>query len=708
MVQAPATGVPATRQEPVEETIHGYANRDPFRWLEDETSPEVQDWVAAQNAHTESVLAARPERAAMGARLAELLAIGSIGTPVPRKGRYFYTRRDGTQNQPVLCVREGLDGADRVLLDPNTDSADTTVALDWWYPSDDGRRLAYGLSAHGDEKSTLYVLDVDSGARLPDEIPHTRYSSLEWEPDGAGFYYTRYPAPGSVPPGEENYHAHVFHHRLGTDPAADPDLFGAGREMTEQRTIHLAPGGRWLVVFASLGWIRNDVYVRDLHAPGGAFVPLVSGLDAVFHGPVHDNTLYLLTNWDAPNYRVLAVDLTNPAREAWRPIIAEPPDRVFESLDIVGGRMVLHALHDVASQVEIYSLEGAPQPAPALPPLGSITGVEGEADGADLFLGYESYTVPPTVYRYHLPDATLTTWAAVTAPVDLARIAVEQVWYPSKDGTRVPMFIIGPRNARRDGSHPTVLSGYGGFNIARSPAFTRTIFAWIEQGGIYAVANLRGGSEFGESWHRAGMRGNKQNVFDDFLAAAEYLIAAGYTSVARLGISGRSNGGLLVGAALTQRPDLFAAVVCTVPLLDMLRYHLFRIARLWVPEYGAAEDPEQTAWLAAYSPYQRVVPGTDYPAVLFTTADSDSRVDPLHALKMAALLQQASPRRPVLLWVEPAAGHGVGKPLAKQVAEQTDIWAFLAWQLGLLDVAGASQAPAPASAPVADAQAGGR
>ncbi len=683
MLQDKPLAPPETRQEPVGDTLHGRTIDDPFRWLEDSSSAEVAAWTQAQNAYTEAMLGQAPGRAALSRRLAQMLEIGTVQVPETAGNRYFYTRRDGTQNQPVLYIREGGDGAERVLLDPNTASAGGTVALDWWYPSLDGRLLAYGYSDHGDEKSTLRILDVSSGAHLPDEIPYTRYASLEWEPDGRGFYYTRYPAPGTVPAGEEDYHQHVFHHRLGGDPVQDPELFGAGRDMTEMLHLHLSPNGRWLLVFVEQGWARTEIHVCDLQAGKTVFEPLIADLDALFGGEVIDNTFYVQTNWEAPRYRVLAIDLERPARASWREVIAERPDVVVESMAIVGKRLVLNESKDVTSAIGLYTLDGAPLPPPALPPLGSLTGLEGEWDGDELFLGFESYTVPPTVYRYHLPSGELTTWAQVEAPIDLSRFQVERVWYPSKDGTLIPLFILSRRDLVRNGDNPTVLSGYGGFNVSNSPVFNRGVLPWLEQGGVYALANLRGGAEYGEEWHRAGMLDKKQNVFDDFHAAAEYLIREGYTRAERLGIMGGSNGGLLVGAALTQRPELFGAVVCQVPLLDMIRYHHFRIAKLWIAEYGGADDPEQFAWLLAYSPYHHVQPGTDYPAVLFTTAESDSRVDPMHARKMAALLQSHGPRRPVLLRVETEAGHGQGKPLSKRIAEQTDIWSFLAMQLGL-------------------------
>jgi prolyl oligopeptidase len=675
---------PPTKRESVVETLHGQEIRDDYRWLEDDASAEVSAWVAAQSEHTRRVLDAVAGRAALETRMRQLIAIGTLGTPEVRGERHFYTRREGEQNQPALYVRDGADGPDRVLLDPNTAHAQATIALDWWYPSADGKLLAYGYSEHGDEKSTLYVLEVDSGKRLTEQIPHTRYSSLAWQPDSSGFYYTRYPKPGEVPAGEENYNQHLFHHSLGNDWRNDPKLFGAGREMTEQVDVSLSPDGRWLLVMAFIGWAQSSLYVRDLSQSDSQFVPIVEGVDAIFYGEMLHDHLYMMTNAGAPHYRVMDVDLNRPQRENWREIIAERDDTIIVGLSIVGERLIVDELREVSSSVSVHQLSGERVDSIALPSLGSVTALGGEWNGAAVYVGYESYTTPPTVYRYQLEGGELKVWAKVDAPVDTSQFEVRQALYNSKDGTPIPMFIVAPRGIKLDGDNPTVLSGYGGFNISRTPLFTRTILAWLERGGVYAVANLRGGGEFGEGWHRAGMLEKKQNVFDDFIAAAEYLIDAGYTNPERLAIEGRSNGGLLVGAAVTQRPELFRAVVCGVPLLDMLRYHLFRIARLWVPEYGSAEDPAQFAYLHAYSPYHQIRPGTRYPAVLLYAAVSDSRVDPLHARKMAAALQAASASDyPILLRMEDEAGHGIGKPLYKQVAEYADTWTFLCDQLNV-------------------------
>jgi prolyl oligopeptidase len=673
---------PATRVEEVTDVLHGTRIVDPYRWLEDGASAEVRQWVEAQNAYTRSRLAAYPERAAVHARLETLLSIGTVGIPQVRKGRYFHTRREGAgQNQPILYVRDGLKGSDRVLFDPNRLRRDGTAALDWWYPSEDGSLLAYGVSEAGDEKSTLRVLDVKTGAARPDVIPQTRYCSLAWLPDDSGFYYTRYPAPGTVPEGEENYNSHLFFHRLGTDPAADPEIFGEGRKPTDMIQASLSPDGRWLVVSVFEGWARSDLYLLDRRADKAAFVPVAEGLDAIVTGQVVGATLYITTNWKAPRYRLLAVDPARPARENWRTLIPES-DAVLVQAEPIGGQIMALYLKDASSHVEVHGADGARLREVPLPALGTVEGISGRHDGREAFFDFSSFTRPPEIDRYDLDRGTASVWERVKADLDLSGLEVRQVFYPSKDGTRISMFLVHRKGLARDGGAPTLLYGYGGFNINLTPSFSRGLVLWLERGGLYALPNLRGGGEYGEAWHRAGMLDKKQNVFDDFIAAAEWLIANKYTRPERLAIKGGSNGGLLVGTALTQRPDLFGAVICAVPLLDMLRYDRFQIARLWIPEYGSAESAEQFRWLYAYSPYQHVRPGTAYPAVLLTTAESDSRVDPMHARKMAALLQAStSSEAPILLRTETRAGHGIGKPLGKAIEEETDGWSFLLWRV---------------------------
>jgi prolyl oligopeptidase len=623
-----------------------------------------------------------PARARLRARLDDLLSIGALSTPEPVAGRYFYQRRDGRQNQPVLYVREGRDGEDRVLIDPNRLDAQGTTALDWFYPSEDGRLLAYGLSENGSEQSLLHVLEVDSGAPLPDRIPRTRSADLAWLPDGSGFYYTRYPAGGDVPAGEEHYHRSVFFHRLGTDSAGDPLIFRPA-EKEHWPGVGLSPDGRWLVIGVARTFDQTDLYLQDLVA-GSPPVPVAKDVPATFDGEVVRGRLYLRTNLDAPTYRLYVVEPERPAREGWREIVPPRADAVLDGFRITGSTLALSYLERAASRLRLADLEGNGVREVALPTIGSLFGLSGEWDGDELYYGFTSYTVPPTVYRLALPAGTTELWRRVDADLDPSRYEVRQVGYPSRDGTEVTMFVVHRSGLPRDGANPVYLSGYGGFNVSMTPAFSRSLLLWLERGGVVAIPNIRGGGEYGEAWHQGGMLGHKQNSFDDFIAAAEWLIRERYTKPERLAAAGGSNGGLLMGAVLTQRPELFGAVVIQVPLLDMLRYHRFLIARLWIPEYGSAEDPEQFRWLRAYSPYHHVRDGVRYPAVLLATAESDTRVDPMHARKMAARLQAAtSSDRPVLLRLEARAGHGAGKPLNKVLDELTDTWTFVFWQLGV-------------------------
>jgi len=636
------------------------------------------------------VLDKLPGRDTIHSRLAELLRIGALGTPQVGGNYYFYLRREGSQNQPALYVRQGLNGNDRVLVDPNTLAADATISLDWWYPSHDGKYVAYGTSQSGSEISTLYVKETATGKNLTDVIPQTRAASLAWKHDDSGFYYTRYPKKGQVPAGAEMYNRHVFYHALGSDPAAAAQIFGSGRDPQEWPGISLSNDDRWLLIAASQGWTKSELFLKDL-ATDSAPERVTSGKNFLYSGEIFEGNLYILTNEDAPRYRLFRVAVNSPARENWKEIIPQGT-AVLSDAGIVGGKIFAHYKQDATSRLKLYSSDGKLLHDIQLPGLGNLEDLSreyrlgGEHQEQEAFFVYQSFTQPTTAYRYDLKTDQLSTFATVPAGVDPAGYDVKQVFYRSKDGTRVPMFIVSKKGAKRDGHTPTLLTGYGGFNITNSPVFLKDYYLWLEHGGIYALANLRGGSEYGEDWHRAGMLEKKQNVFDDFIAAGEYLIAQKYTDKEHLAIRGGSNGGLLVGAAMTQRPDLFRAVICQVPLLDMLRYQKFQIAKLWIPEYGSSDDPQQFQWLYAYSPYHHVKPGTLYPAVLFMTADSDSRVDPMHAKKMAALMQaQAAngPDRPILLRIEPKAGHGAGKPVAKLIEEGTDVWSFLFWQLGV-------------------------
>ena len=638
-------------------------------------------------AYTRSLLDPLPGRARINKRLTELLSIGSVTPPQPAGRYYFYTRREGAQNQPILYVREGLNGSDRVLVDPNELSADGTVALDWYQPSDNGKYLAYGTSSGGSEMSTLHVIEIKTNTVLPDTIERTRAASIAWLPDNSGFYYTRYPNKGDVPDGQEMYNRHVFFHLLGDDVDHDDKIFGEGRDPEDWPNVHLSNDGRWLLITVEQGWTKSELFLKDLQK-GTPPTRVTTGKEFLYAGEVYDGKLYITTNEDAPRYRVFVTDAGDYERDDWKELIPQS-DAVLQGTAVFGRKLFAQYEQNASSQLKIFDLDGKKLTDLALPAIGTVFGSGGRWNRDEVFYGFQSFTFAPSIYRYDLKDNSTTLWTKVEAPsIDPSAYDVAQEWFKSKDGTRVPMFIVHKKGLTKNGKNPTLLTGYGGFNVSLTPAFSRTAYLWMEHGGIYAVANLRGGAEFGEDWHRAGMLDKKQNVFDDMIAAAEHLISEKYTDAKHLAIQGGSNGGLLMGAMITQRPDLFRAVVCQVPLLDMLHYQDFQIAKLWIPEYGSAENPEQFKWLYAYSPYHHVKSGAEYPAVLFMTADTDTRVDPMHAKKMTAEMQAearngSSRTRPILLRIESKAGHGAGKPVTKQIEEFTDVYSFLFWQLGV-------------------------
>jgi prolyl oligopeptidase len=688
---------PVTRKVDVVDDFHGTKVPDPYRWLEEADTDEVRAWTEEQNARTRAWLD-RTAAPRLRARIRQMLEIGFCAAPAIRTTksgvrRYFHTRREGGQNQPLLYVRDGHDGADRVLVDPSTLSADGTTALDWWFPSWDGALLAWGKSDGGSEESTLYLRDVETGKDLALAIPHTQHASLAWLKDGSGFYYSRYPAPGDVPEGDEKYYCKLFLHRLGTDPKDDAYVFGDGRDKTDIPSVYLSPGGRWLVARVHMGWDRSELFVRDaalgLSAPWMP-VPFATGRHAIFEPIPRDERLYVLTNDEASRYRLLAIDwddleqvVARPAGAAGadhvRTIIAEGRD-VIEDVAIVGDTVFAAYLHDASTRIERFTKDGQKLGPIPLPGLGSAS-ITGAWDGDEAFVNYTSFVTPFEVSRYDVKTGALSPWDRVRGS-HAGDVEVTLLYATSKDGTRVPMFVVGAPGALAKKDNPVVLYGYGGFNVNQTPAFSARALLAVERGGLWVAAVLRGGGELGEDWHRAGMREHKQNVFDDFIACAEELVRRGITRPDRLCIMGGSNGGLLVAAAAIQRPELFAAGLSLVPLTDMLRYHRFRIGKLWIPEYGCADVAADFPFLYAYSPYHHVDAARAYPAMLFATADSDSRVDPMHARKMAARMQetQTSDARPILLRVESKAGHGQGKPVSKLVDELADeaIFAFRA------------------------------
>lgn len=676
---------PETPPHPVTDTYHGVDVVDPYRWLENVNDPVVRSWALAETTLTRSILDKDPGRPALVETLKKLHDYQTTSAPTIRGDRYFFTRREGLKNQPVVYVREGTASAEpRVLLDPNTFSPDGTVALDWMFPSPDGSLLAYGVSPNGSEMSTLKILEVGTGGHLPDSITRTRACTVAWEPSGKAFWYVRYPAKGTVPPGDEMYNRKIFRHVLGADPERDPMVFGQGRSRIDWLGVSESDDGRYAIISSSTDWIKNDLFLKKF-GDDSPPVPLAVGFDGQVDAFVFDGRVVIHTNAKTPRYRVLITDVEHLDPKDWKEIIPEPAGTaVIQDVVVVDRKLAVHTGNLAVSSVALYDLEGRKLRELPLPTLGTVSALDGEWDKHELFYSFQSFLYPPTVFRLDTRNGEPTVNDRSTAEVDPALYEVKQVRYPSKDGTSVPMFIIARKGLKTDGNAPTLLYGYGGFNIKMTPSYKSDLRVWLDRGGVYAIANLRGGGEIGREWHAAGRLGRKQNVFDDFIAAAEYLEKSRVTRASRLAIEGGSNGGLLVSACMTQRPELFRAVICSVPLCDMLRFHRFSIARNWVPEYGSSDDPEAFAWLRAYSPYHHVEPGTAYPAVLLLTGESDTRVEPMHAFKMAARLQAASSsNHPVLLRVERKAGHGAGKPLTKRIEEEADKWTFLFEQLAV-------------------------
>src|SRR5580704_2722373 len=599
-------GPPIAEPKPVADTFHGTRVIDSYRWLEKSDSPATQKWVADENAYTRALLDPLAGRDAIHKRLTELLSIGNVTPPAIAGRHYFYTKRQGMQNQPVLYVRDGLDGTDRVLVDANQLAADGTIALDWFQPSDNGKYVAYGTSQSGSEMSTLYVIETKTGTILPDTIERTRAASIAWLHDNSGFYYTRYPNKGDVLPGQEVYNRHVFFHLLGSPVDSDDPIFGEGRDPEDWPSVSLSNDGRWLLIEVDQGWTRSELYLMDLKNETPP-TRITTGKNFLYRGEVYEGKLYITTNEDAPRYRVFVTDAGDYERDHWKELIPQSDAAILQGTAVYGGKLFAQYEQNASSQLKLFDLDGKKLTDLTLPAIGSVTGTGGRWNHDEMFYSFESFTVPPSIYRVDLKPvhvvtkegtsslesnviANPTLWARVDAPtIDPAAYEVTQEWFNSKDGTRVPMFIVSKKGLQKNGHNPTLLTAYGGFNVSLTPTFGRAIYLWLEHGGVYAVANLRGGAEFGEDWHRAGMLDKKQNVFDDMIAAAEYLIAEKYTDKNHLAIQGGSNGGLLMGAMITQRPDLFRAVVCQVPLLDMLHYQDFQIAKLWIPEYGSSE-----------------------------------------------------------------------------------------------------------------------
>ncbi|MBI3848724.1 MAG: S9 family peptidase [Verrucomicrobia bacterium] len=683
---APPVQYPITARTNQVDDYHDTKVADPYRWLEDDNSAATKAWIEAQNKVTFGYLEKIPERTAIKQRLTRLWNFERYGVPFKEGGRYFFTKNDGLQNQSVLYTMTSLDDTPTVFLDPNKLSADGTVALSGYAISDDGRLMAYGISKAGSDWQEWRVRDVVTATDLSDDIKWVKFSGASWTKDGKGFFYSRYDEPAKTNELKGvNYFQKLYYHRLGSAQAEDvlvyqrPDQkeWGFGGGVTDD--------GKYLIISVWKGSnTRNRVFYKKLQTPDAPVVELLNDFDASYDFIDNvDGVFYFRTDLNAPRGRIIVIDITQPARASWKEIVPQTSDRL-QSASLINDQLVVSYLKDARSEVKVFARDGRFVRQVELPGLGSAGGFGGKRKDAETFYSFTSFTTPGTVYGYDMVNGTSTLFRQPKVDFNPADYETKQVFYQSKDGTRVPMFITHKRGLKLDGQNPTYLYGYGGFDISLTPNFSVANLVWMEMGGVYAMPNLRGGGEYGEEWHQAGMKLKKQNVFDDFIAAAEWLIANKYTSAKKLAIGGGSNGGLLVGACLTQRPDLFGAALPAVGVMDMLRFHKFTIGWGWTSDYGSADDPEEFKALFAYSPLHNIKPGTKYPATLITTADHDDRVVPAHSFKFAATMQAAQAgNKPVLIRIETRAGHGAGKPTTKLIDEAADKWAFLVRELNV-------------------------
>lgn len=671
---------PAAPKGDAVDTYHGVAVPDPYRALEDPDSPETRAWVEAENRVTFGYLEAIPARARLKDRLTRLWDYEKFGAPSKQGHRYFYSRNSGLQNQSVLYTADSLDAEARVLIDPNTLSADGTVALAGTSVSEDGGLIAYGVAAAGSDWVEYKVRDVATGRDRPDHLKWIKFSGADWLKDGSGFFYGRFPEPE---PGASlkapNYYQKLYFHKLGTDQRDDVLVYERPDQKEWQFHATVSEDGHYLVITVSKG--TDDKYrvsYKNLNRPEMKPVELIDTFEAEYSFLDNDGTVFWFkTNKGAPRGKVIAIDTRDPAPEKWVDVIPEQAE-TLRGVSIVGDTFIASYLKDAHSQVKLHDLKGKFLREVEFPTLGTAAGFGGKRTDTETFYAFTTFTAPPTVYRYDIKTGESTVFKRPKVDFNPDDYETTQVFYPSKDGTKIPMFLSHKKGLKLDGSNLTYLYGYGGFNIALTPSFSPANVVWMERGGVYAQPGLRGGGEYGEAWHQGGTKFNKQNVFDDFIAAAEYLIARKVTSTPKLAIGGGSNGGLLVGACLTQRPDLFGAALPAVGVLDMLRFHKFTIGWAWVDDYGSSDDPEGFRYLSTYSPLHNVKAGTGYPATMITTADHDDRVVPAHSFKFAAALQAAqSGDAPVLIRIETKAGHGAGKPTSKVIEEAADRWAFL-------------------------------
>lgn len=672
----PIPAPPETRRDDVFDILHGDTIIDLYRWLEDQESPETRAWIAEQNNYTHSLLDNLETRDAIEKRYNELLRVDNVSLPFQAGNRFFFRRRLADQDLWSICMREGLDGEDQVLVDPHGWSDDHTISVSIIETSKNGELLVYGIRKGGEDEIAVHLYDIDNKTELPDSMPRGRYFGISILPDLTGFYYTRFTDVG----------ARVFFHKMGNDFAKDQLIFGEGYDPGLIIYADLTEDAKYLMVHVLYGASsdKTDVYIRETGSKK-PFTTVVRDIDAAFFAEEYNDELYIITNWQAPKNRILRVPVGQlPSMpESWEEIIPEGEWIIENSSGIANGSLLVITLENVVSKAQFYDTGGKLIRDLELPSVGTIGGVSFRQMYNHMFYSFTSFHIPTTSYLYDFETGEQKIWSEPDVPIDKDNIEVKQVWYNSKDGTQIPMFLVHKKDLKLNGNNPVYLTGYGGFNVSETAGFSATAVMFAENGGVFALPNLRGGGEFGEEWHKAGMHEKKQNVFDDFYAAAEWLIENKYTNPEKIAIRGGSNGGLLVGAALTQRPELIRAVVCTYPLLDMIRYHQFLVAKWWVPEYGSSDDPEQYQYLLKYSPYHNVQ-SRSYPATLFITGDSDTRVAPLHARKMTALMQYENRgNTPILLYYNTEAGHTGGSSLTKTIKEATASLSFIAWQLDM-------------------------
>jgi prolyl oligopeptidase len=699
---------PETKMQSVKDTVHGVEIVDNYRWLEGDNSdpqhmgqmtPEVASWTDTQNKYTRDVLDNLPGRQQLEERLRPLMEVGSVSAPQMKGNRYFYSKREGTENQPRVFVRDGYRGEPHLLIDPATIDSSGLVTVSGVWPTEDGKWLAYGTYRAGDENSTLHLMSVDTGEIQPLEIAG-KVSSCDWLPDNSGFIYR------NLADVKNPYSGQVMYHQMGSPITSDKLIFRQyTKEECKQHNLSetlattygpeggLSKDGRWIQLSYATDTRNNDLWVADftkwLKTGNLEGDTVTEGEKAQSGGQIIGETMYLQTTLDAPNGRICAVDVHNPGKEHWKTIVAERKDAVIQGMDVCKDVLAVDYLKNASSTIELFDLKGKNKGQLKLPGIGTA-GLASDQDRYEAYLTFTSYNYPSSIFRVDVdkPKKDPELWERPSVPVDSSKVDVKQVWYKSKDGTKVSMFIVSKKGLKLNGKNPTILYGYGGFNVSMTPTFSAPLFSWFEDGGVYAVANLRGGGEYGNTWHEAGKFEHKQNVFDDMIAAGEFLCNNGYTNPDKLACVGGSNGGLLTGAMVTQRPDLFKVAIVAVPLLDMVRFDDFLMAKYWVPEYGSAKESDQFQYIYQYSPYHHVTPGTKYPAVLLTAGENDARVHPMHARKMAALLQASTTndasQHPVLLWVDREAGHGQGKPLNLRIRDAADQRIFIMWQLGML------------------------